>query len=199
MLLAGLLLVSGCIFATRSPEPPSGFNTFVWTPATTPDYLLDNFVGTLKILDAPDYMRVFIGSTDSTSGTKAFTYTPAPGLDQASLGIFTGWTVQSEGAWVSKLSSLLANGSQLTISLSDKVINQSSANSASISADYLISIPTPSSTSALPSEVEGSFQMTLAFVTTAQGTSEWRIISWSDFASSNTVPSWTNLKVTLSS
>ncbi len=205
VLLGGILgitlsaMLGGCIFQTRTPEPPSGSNTFVRTPATTPEYLLDNFVGALKILDAPDYMRVFIGSADSTSGTKAFTFTPASGLDQSSLGIFAGWNVESEGAWLSKLSSLVPAGSQLSITLSDEKTNES-ANSATVSADYLISIPSSSSSSVLPSEVEGSFQMNLTFVTTDQGTSEWRIVTWSDFLSNNaTVPSWTNLKVTLSS
>lgn len=194
------LALGGCIFTTRTPEPPSGSSTFVWTPATTPEFLLDNMLGALKIMDAPDYVRVFISASDTTNGTKRFTFTPAPGLDQASLETFSTWDVQSEGNWLSKLSSLLSNGSQLTITLSEKVITQSSANSASISADYLISIPTSSASSALPSEVEGSFQMTLAFVTTEQGTSEWRIVAWSDFLPTNTsIPSWTNLKVTLSS
>jgi len=191
---------AGCLFSTRTPEPPSSSNTFIWTPATTPDYLLQDFKGTLPILDAPDYMRVFISSSDSGSATKTFTFTPAPGLDPTSRGIFTVWNVQSEGAWLQKLSSLLPANSQLTVTLSNVVTSQNSANTATISADYSISIPSSSSSSVLPSQVEGSFQMGLVFVTTEQGTSEWRIVSWSDFLpQSGTGSTWTDLKVKLSS
>ncbi len=191
--------LGGCIFATRTPEPPSQSNTFIWTPATTPDYLIANIIGTLKILDAPDYMRAFISSSDSGAGGKSFTFIPAPGLDQSSRGIFTSWNVQAEGAWVSKLSSLLPANSQLAVTLSNPATSFSSANAASYSANYLISIPTTSS-SLVPSSVSGSFQMELALVTTDQGTSEWRVVSWSDFPStSGSTATWTDLKVKLSS
>ena len=191
---------SGCLFSTRPPEPPSSSNTFIWTPATTPDYLLQDFTGTLQILDAPDYMRVFISSSDSGSATKAFSFTPAPGLDQSSRGIFSNWNVSSEGAWVQKLSSLLPANSHITVTLSNVLPSQSSANSATVSADYSISIPSSTSSSVLPNVVAGSFQMGLAFVTTEQGTSEWRIVSWSDFLpQSGTGSTWTDLKVKLSS
>lgn len=190
---------AGCLFSTRTPEPPSSSNTFIWTPATTPDYLLQDFTGSLQILDAPDYMRVFISSSDSGSSAKTFTFTPAPGLDPTSRGIFTNWTVQSESAWLQKLSSLLPTSSQLTLTFLHVVTSQSSAT-ASISADYSISIPSSTSSSVLPSVVTGSFQMGLAFVTTDQGTSEWRIVSWSDFLPPNgTGSTWTDLKVKLSS
>ncbi len=191
---------AGCLFSTRTPEPPSASNTFIWTPATTPEYLLQDFTGTLQILDAPDYMRVFITSSDSGAGTKTYSFTPAPGLDQASRGIFTNWNVASEGAWLQKLSSLLPANSQIVVTLSSVVTSQSSANTASISADYAVSIPTTTSSSVLPGNVEGSFQMELALVTTDQGTSEWRIVSWSDFLpKSGTGSTWTDLKVKLSS
>jgi hypothetical protein len=192
---------AGCLFSTRTPEPPSSSNTFIWTPATTPEFLLQDFTGTLKILDAPDYMRVFINPSDSGSGTsKSFSFIPAPNLDQASRAIFTNWNVQSEGAWLAKLSSLLPVSSQLSVTLSNTVTSQSSASAASISANYTISIPSSSSSSLLPSLVQGSFQMELAFVTTDQGTTEWRIVSWTDFPQQNgTIPAWTDLKVKLSS
>jgi hypothetical protein len=191
---------AGCLFSTRTPEPPSSSNTFIWTPATTPEYLLQDFTGSLQILDAPDYMRVFISSSDSGSGTKTFSFTPAPGLDPTSRGIFTNWNVSSEGAWLQKLSSLLPTSSQLTVTLSNVVTSQNSANSASISADYSISIPSSTSSSVLPSVVAGSFQMGLTFVTTDQGTSEWRIVTWSDFLpQSGSGSTWTDLKVKLSS
>ncbi len=196
-----LITLSGCdLFSTRTPEPPNTTNTFIWTPATTPTYLLQNFTGTLQSLDAPDYIRAFIGTTDSTSsGTKSFSFVPAPGLDQTSRSIFTNWTVESERAWLSRLSSLLPAKSQLTVLLSNEVTDETGSTTASISADYTISIPTSSST-VLPSVVQGSFQMQLALVTTEQGTKEWRIVSWSDFLpKSGTGPTWTDLKVKLSS
>jgi hypothetical protein len=201
--LALSAMVVGCsLFSTRTPQPPDTASTFIWIPATTPELLMSNLTGTLNILDASDYIRVFVSSTDSTStGQKTFSFTPAPGLDQNSQAIFTNWNTQSEEAWVQKLSSLLPASSQLIVTLSNSVTDQSGAsNTATYSADYVISIPTSSSGSALPSVVQGSLQMQLALVTTEQGTTEWRIVSWSDFPLQNgNSPTWTDLKVQLSS
>jgi hypothetical protein len=196
-------IVAGCsLFSTRTPEPPNTANTFIWIPATTPEILMQNLTGTIGILDASDYIRVFVSPTDSaTGGQKTFSFTPAPGLDQNSQSIFINWNTQSEQAWVQKLSSLLPANSRLIITLSNPVSDQSGgSNSATYSADYVISIPTSGSSSALPSIVQGSLQMQLALVTTEQGTKEWRIVSWSDFPQHNSTGStWTNLKVQLSS
>ena len=196
-------MVAGCsLFSTRTPEPPDTASTFIWIPATTPQLLMSNLTGTLNLLDASDYIRVFVSSADSTSsGQKTFSFTPAPGLDQNSQSIFANWSVQSEQAWVQKLSSILPANSQLIVTLSNSVSDQSGgSNAATYSADYVISIPTSGSSSALPSVVQGSFQMQLALVTTDQGTKEWRIVSWSDFPPhTGTGPTWTNLKVQLSS
>jgi len=199
--LAFLAMLAGCgLFSTRTPEPPDTANTFTWIPATTPDQLIQNLTGTLNLLDASDYIRVFVSSTDSTStGQKTYSFAPAPGLDQNSQSIFTSWNTQSEQTWVEKLSSLLPAQSQLIVTLSAPNESQSS-NTATYSADYVISIPTTGSSSGIPSVVQGSFQMQLALVTTDQGTTEWRIVSWSDFPLQNgTSQTWTTLKVQLSS
>ena len=196
------ILASGCgLFTTRTPEPPTSGSTFIWTPATSVSYLLDNFTGTLQAMDGSNYMRVFIGPSDSTgSGAKNFVFTPAPGLDQGSRNVFTIWTPQSEQQWLSKLQSLLPKGSQLTVILSNPVTDQTASSSATFSADYTISIPVATSSNAIPSVVQGSLQMQMIFVTTDQGTKEWRVVSWSDFLpKSGTGPTWTDLKVKLSS
>ncbi|HEY3876733.1 MAG TPA: hypothetical protein VGM92_14775 [Candidatus Kapabacteria bacterium] len=196
-----LLFFAGCIFSTRTPEPPTTSSSFLWTPATTPDYLLQNLTGALKALDASDYMRVFISSSDSTgSGTKTFTFNPSPDLDATSKALFNGWTVQSEGAWVTELSTLLPANTQLTILLSNENIDETSGTTASITASYAISLPTSASTGVIPGEVQGSFEMDLVYVTTQEGTKEWRIVSWNDFVpQSGAGPTWSDLKVKLSS
>ncbi len=191
------VLIAGCIFSTRAPQPPVVSNTFLWTPATTPDFLLENFTGTLKLLDASDYMRVFISASDSGESSKSYTFSPSPGLDAPSRSIFTVWSVPSEGAWLAKLETLLPANSELSITLSNPAIDEVSG---SISEDYAISIPTPaSSATVLPSLVQGTLQMQCAQVTTQEGTKEWRIVSWSDYPSKNgTGPTWSDLKAKLS-
>jgi hypothetical protein len=202
VVLLAVFFIAGCdLFSTRSPEPPNTSNTFIWTPATTSDYLIDNFVGTLKLLDASNYMRVFVSAADSTgSGVKAFTFTPAQNLDQKLRDVFIGWTPESERAWLGKLQSLLAKNSQLTIILENRLPEPTSTTTANFSADYTISIPLSSSSSVIPSVVQGSLQMQMQLITTVQGTQEWRITSWTDNLSKNTtVPTWTDLKVKLAS
>jgi hypothetical protein len=193
----------GCaLFSTRTPEPPNTSNTFIWTPATTVDYLMNNFIGTVQALDGTNYARVFISATDSTgSGSKSFTFTPRPGLDPSSRSIFTSWTPESERAWLAKLKTLLSANSQLSLLISNESPPDQSTNTATISGDYTLSIPITGSSSVIPSVVQGSFQMQLLLVTTDQGTKEWRIVSWSDFQpqSGSAGSTWTDLKVKLSS
>jgi hypothetical protein len=200
-----LLMLSACdIFSTRTPEPPQNSNTFIWTPATTVETLVANFVGTLTALDPSNYTRCFIASTDSTgSGAKAFTFKPRTGLDPASQSIFTNWTVdgptESERAWLAKLAGLLPNNSQLSVSLGLNTPIENSNTTASLTTSYIVAVP-QSSGSVVADTARGSFEMQFQLVTTEQGTKEWRIVSWSDFPpSSGTSETWTDLKVKLSS
>jgi len=203
-----LVTLAGCdIFSTRTPEPPSTSSTFIWTPATTVEILIGNFTGALQALDASNYMRVFIASTDSTgSGQKAFTFTPTAGLDPSTRSIFTNWTVdgpsESERAWLAKLGTLVQSGSQLAVSFGTGSPVQSSPTAATLTTSYTIAVPVGTQTGSLiPDTVRGSFEMQFALVTTEQGTKEWRIVSWSDFAPTSGPASatWTDLKVKLSS
>jgi hypothetical protein len=197
--LLGVFL-AGCIFSTRTPEPPDASTTFIWVPATTPDYLIQNLTGALKILDATDYIRVFISPTESTSNAeRTFSFSPSSDINQSSRSIFSDWSASSEGAWVTTLASQLPQNSQISLLLTDTVIDQS-ANSATLSYNYVISMPSSLSSSVIPSVVQGSLQFQLAFITTDEGTKEWRIVSWSDFLpQSGNGPTWSDLKVDLSS
>ena len=203
LLLILLLSLGSCdLFSTRTPESPDTSNTFIWTPATTMNDLMDNFIGTVQLLDASNYARVFISATDSTgSGSKSFTYTPTPGLDQSSKSIFAAWNAESERAWLAKLKTLLPANSQISFLLSNEPPPDETSTTATISADYTISIPITGSSTVIPGVVQGSFQMQLLLVTTEQGTKEWRIVSWSDFQpqSGGSGSTWTDLKIKLSS
>jgi len=201
LMLALFAILAGCsLFSTRTPEPPNTANTFIWIPATSPDILIQNLTGTLDLLDATDYIRVFVSPTDSTtSSQKTFAFHPAP--NQNSQTIFANWTTQSELAWVQKLSLALPPKSKLIVTFSNLLPDQSGgSNSATYSTNYAISIPTSSSTSTIPSIVQGNLQMQLALVSTYLGTKEWRIVSWSDNLPKNgSDTTWTYLKAQLSS
>ncbi len=190
---------AGCIFSTRTPQPPDASATFIWTPATTPDLLIQNLTGALTTLDGTDYMRVFISATESASNSQvAFSFTPATDISQSERGIFSDWNVANEGTWVTNLAAQLPQNSQMVLLLTDTVIDQS-ANSASLSYKYTISLPA-STPSVIPAAVQGSLQFQLEFITTDAGTKEWRIVSWSDFVpQSGSGPTWSDLKVDLSS
>jgi hypothetical protein len=194
------IFFSGCIFSTRTPQPPSSATTFIWTPATTPDLLIQNLSGALTLIDASDYERVFISATESTSNAiAAFSFTPASDISQSSRGIFAGWNVQSEATWVTDLAAQLPLNSQIILQLTDTVIDQST-NSATLAYDYTITMPSSLSSSVIPSFVQGSLQFQLAFITTDEGTKEWRIVSWLDVVpQSGKGPTWSDLKVDLSS
>lgn len=192
-------ILAGCIFSTRTPEPPNSSTTFIWTPATTPDLLIQNLSGAMKTLDASDYIRVFISATESSNNsTKIFSFTPASDINQSSRAIFSDWSVSNEQQWVTNLASQLPQNSQITLLLTNEVEDQSSS-SASLSYNYTISLPS-SAPSVIPGVVQGALQFQLAFITTDEGTKEWRIISWSDYIpQSGNGPTWSDLKVDLSS
>ncbi len=201
ILMMMFTLLSCDLFTTRIPSAPDLGSTFIWTPAATPQYLLDNFTGTIEVLDATNYTKCFIGAKDSSViGDKpVFSFTPRSGLDAASRSVFDLWNIQSEQNFMTKLSSSLVTSPRLTVTLSNININQSNSNSADITADYLILLPIPSASS-IPPSISGSLILHVVLVTTEQATKEWRIVNWSDFApSSGNSKTFTDLKVQLSS
>lgn len=190
------------LFSTRQPEPPDTGTNFIWTPATSIDYLIADFTGALQALDASNYARSFVQPTDSLAGGggQPFQFMISPGLDESQKSLFVGWNVESERAYVSKLKSLLAKGAKLTVLLTNRVVDQSS-NSAALTADYTLSIPVEGTNTVIPSILAGSFQMQLRLASTEQGTKEWRIVTWADFPPQNgsTSKTWSELKAKLSS
>ncbi len=196
-----LALASCDLFSTRTPETPDLGTTFIWTPAATPSTLFDNFTGTIAAVDASNFARCFISPQDTvTSGTPPTTYSfiPRAGLDQSSRSIFDTWTVQSEQNFLTKLRASLVSNPKVTITITNKLIDQSNATTARISADYLILLPLPSN-STLPGSITGSLIFQLVLVTTLEGTKEWRIASWTDFASATSTKSISDLKIQLAS
>ncbi len=195
--IAVLLFLSSCdLFSTRTPNPPDFGSTFIWTPASVTNILLENFKGTIEVLDASNYAKCFISSKDTAvSGEKfIYTFTPRSGLDATSRSIFDQWNVQSEQNFITKLKSSLVANPKLTVTFTNTQTDESQ-NSARITSDYLILLPTLSNSS-LPASISGSFLLQLSYVTTDQGTKEWRIVNWSDFAQqSGNSKTFTDLKL----
>jgi hypothetical protein len=201
LILTTLVQTSCDLFTTRTPEAPDLGATFIWTPASTTNLLLANFQGTIEVLDATNYTKCFISPIDTAvSGDKlSFSFTPRAGLDAASQSIFTGWTIQSEQNFMTKLKASLVPNPRLTVTFSNTAYNQSNSNSASITTNYLILLPIESNSS-VPASISGSMILQVALVTTEQATKEWRIVTWSDFApASGNSKTFTDLKVQLSS
>ncbi|HYM19412.1 MAG TPA: hypothetical protein VEW28_00235 [Candidatus Kapabacteria bacterium] len=194
-------LASCDLFTTRNPESPDLGTTFIWTPAATPNTLLDNFTGALSAVDPTNYARCFLSSQDTVAGTATVTYTftPRAGLDPASKSLFDSWTMQSEQNFLTKLHASLVANPQIAITISNLTIDQSNASNAAISADYLALLPLPTN-STLPDSIKGTLKFQMMLVTTPEGTKEWRVVNWTDLASASAgVKTFTDLKVQLSS
>lgn len=190
------LALSSCgIFDTREPEPPETGNGFIWVDATSYQTLLANFEGSIEALDAENYKRVFISSSDSlmSGGTATFTFFYNPSLDPSSRVVFDTWGIEEERNYLQKLKSELVNSARLGLSLENVQSQQSSPNQVSITADYTLSIP--STSEVIPTTVTGFLTMQLRNVKTERGTQEWRIISWTDQdPKGGKAFSWTDLK-----
>lgn len=201
VLILSFILSSCDLFTTRTPAAPDFGSTFIWTPAETPNTLLNNFKSTIEVLDAANYTKCFISSKDSSATSEKLTYsfTPRSGLDAASRSLFDLWNVQSEQNFMTKLRSSLVANPRLTVMFTNSSTDQSNSNSARIKSDYLILLPVQSNSS-LPASISGSLILQVVLVITEQATKEWRIVNWSDFAppSGNSKTS-TDLKVQLSS
>ncbi|MEP7233921.1 MAG: hypothetical protein ABI778_01375 [Ignavibacteriota bacterium] len=196
LMLLFLFLNSCDLFTTRTPETPDLGSTFIWTPAATPNYLLDNFSATMTVLDATNYAKCFIGSKDSASdgSQQVFTFSPRPALDPNIRVLFDQWNVQSERNFMTKLAASLVTDPKLTVKFSNVNINQVNSNSADITLEYLVLLPVQSN-STIPPSISGSMGLHIIVVTTEEQTKEWRIVNWSDFAqTSGNAKTFTELK-----
>jgi hypothetical protein len=161
--------------------------------------LMADFTGALTALDPSNYVRVFVSVTDSTGSTpQKFTFTPIADLDPSSRAVFASWSPDAERSWLTKLASFVAKNSKITVTLAAATPIQSSSTAATLTTSYVIAIPVVSG-AVIPDTVRGSLDMQFVLVTTEQGTKEWRILSWSDFATSGSSATWTDLKLKLSS
>jgi hypothetical protein len=189
--------LAGCdLFSTRSPDPPTAGNTFIWTSATSISVLIENFKGALAVVDAANFVKTMVAPTDSLSGggTTPYQFFPRSGVDKTQ---FNGWNVESERSALTKLGSLLPKDPRITVVLSNLQINQSNASSGTVDAHYSLLLPVDPA-SGIPSSVSGSLHFQVELVTTEQATKEWRIVSWTDIASTQTTEiSWTDLKLKL--
>ncbi len=203
VLICSIVAFSSCdLFTTRTPAAPDFGSTFIWTPAETPNTLLNNFKATIEVLDASNYTKCFIGIKDSsvTSEKLTFSFTPRSGLDAASRSLFDLWNVQSEQNFMTKLRSSLIANPRLTVTFTNTSTDQSNSNSATITSDYLVLLPSQSNSS-IPPSISGHIILKVVRVTTEQATTEWRIINWlDDFAPpTGNSKTFTDLKVQLSS
>ena len=196
------ILLSSCdLFTTRTPQSPDLGSTFIWTPAAIPSNLLDNFKGTIEVLDATNYTKCMIASKDSAVAGTTYSYsvTPRSGLDATSRSIFDLWNTQSEQNFMTKLKGSLVANPRLSVTFSNVNIDQSNSNSARITTDYVVLLPTLTN-STIPTAISGSIILQVTLVTTEQATKEWRIVNWSDFSpSAGNSKTFTDLKVQLSS
>jgi hypothetical protein len=191
------ITLSSCdLFTTRTPDAPDLGSTFIWTPASTYNDLLNNFQGTMQVLDATNYTKCFFSPKDTALSGDKFTYsfTPRSGLDASSRSIFDLWNIESEQNFMTKLRNSLVANPRLSVVFTN-VQPFLNTNTATVNANYSVTLPVNSSSS-VPDSVSGSMILQLAYVTTEQGTKEWRIVGWSDFApSSGSGKTFTDLKL----
>jgi hypothetical protein len=203
ILLLAATLASCDLFTTRNPESPDLGSTFIWTPAATPNMLMDNFSGALGAVDPGNYARCFFSSQDTITGTTvaAYSFTPRAGLDPSSRVIFdpNSWNTQSEQNFLTKLRASLVSNPIINVTISNLSIDQPNGTNATITADYSVLLPLPTN-STLPPSIGGTLKFQVVLVTTPEGTKEWRVANWTDFISSNaSLKTFTDLKVQLSS
>jgi hypothetical protein len=180
------VMLTGCdLFSTREPESPDMGSQFIWTPASTPHLLLENFKGSLEQVDGTNHSKCFISDNDSTTtGEKLYYhFVPRSGLDASRQALFDSWNPTSEKNYLVKLRTLIVKDPKLSVVISNEKIEQNDVHSAKVDFNYTVLIPVEG-TSTVPSSVTGAAQYQAELVTTEQGTKEWRIVWMYDYVAS---------------
>ncbi len=179
-----LLAFSGCdLFTTRTAEPPNQPRSN-YQQAITPDILIQNLINSLADKDVVNYLACF---SDPSYSQKAFTFSPSSSSLSQFPSLGDNWGIKNEEQYFNNMISKVPDNSQIVLTISNPVMSPQ-GDSVFYSASYFLNVP--ASDPNLPQNYQGD----LKFNMIRDSRSIWVIYFWQDSKSSNTLPSWSDLK-----
>ncbi|QNH60644.1 hypothetical protein [Hymenobacter sediminicola] len=164
-------------FELRDPEPAAAASD--WLPPTQIDILLANFTTAVQTLNVVNYERTLTGPQ--------YRFIPDPTAAGTATTLFANWSVNEERDYLNGLRRRSPASSQNQLTLSSRRDQFFTADSAEVSALYQLKI-TQTDTAFRATVLEGNIRLLVR-----RRNNEWKIASWRDQRTSNTM-CWTDLK-----
>jgi hypothetical protein len=170
-------LCVGCdIFSSRNPESPE-LPRANYTPATSPEILLQNLSNSFKDRVLENYMSCF--------SEKKFQFYPSAG-SVAKFTFLLNWTLQDERQYFNNLVNQVTQNSQIVLSFQNE---QKSLYGDSVSYSATYSLSVPFSDDQKPKYYQGNVH----FLFIKDQSNQWVISNWQDIKDDK-YPSWSELK-----
>lgn len=186
------IISTGCdVFSTRTPEPPdSGRSGFL--PPTTASIVLTNFINSIKEKNSENFIACL---SDTSTSNINFSFVPSSEALVKFPGKFNIWNKQSElRSFNSVLASIKDNNTpNLVFSKGLNEYEILTSDSAVFYSNYVLHIP--HSKDNIPTNFEGTIQLTLNLYN-----QKWSISKWVDISSmeDSLKFSWSILKASFS-
>lgn len=187
------LCLQGCIFVTRTPEPPDTRRSS-FQPPTSAQIVVTNFQAAIREKNPENYIQCLVsGDSGATAlASRRYSFEPSAEASARFAGVFATWNVVRERQAFIALTAKISAQSSPDLTLSNDRFEFLSPDSAVFVSDYRLR---PNYTlSGAPTEFGG----TLRFTISSFPNGFWAISRWSDQASaqanSQTLPSWSTLK-----
>jgi hypothetical protein len=183
------VIISGCdIFNTRSAEQPTQPKSD-FVPAITEDYLIQNLIFALKDKDVTNYIACL---SDTSFTSKKFHFIPSNEA-VSTYPTLMDWDKRNEEQYFTNMSVKVNSNSQIVLTLNESTRNNF-GDSTFYTASYTLNLPIVNSNSDVTPVI---YEGTLTFKMVRDSRSVWSIYSWQDNKTTNTNPSWSDLKGSL--
>ena len=185
LLVAVLAVLASCsIFDTRTAPPPAQTSSDYISPVNASD-VFDNMQHAFTDRNTLNYGNSFL---DSTGTGRSFQFEPSAQARSQYVGVFLGWTKQSEEQYFDKLIKEIPSGSAASLVLSLNPVSVQS-DSAQYDADYQLTVPHTQAN--IPKVFQGHSQF---FLVRDRLSSTWSIARWIDLRDAQNDPGWSDLK-----
>ncbi len=188
ILILGTLL--GCeLFEPRTAEPPGNqVDPYSFQQPTTPEKVLENISNAFPASKQDYYLDVLVeGLADETG----FAFDPDPAVAEGHGGLFDNWGYVEEATFITNLFQRMSESGIQNFQWSDLQL-ETIGDQTQIQAVYAAQLSLIQSRDPLPTHLAGR-----AYLTLLRGEDQlYRILTWQDL-STDTLPSWSELKASL--
>lgn len=172
-----LIFIAGCdLVTTRDPEPPQ-LPRANYTPATTPEILIQNLINAFHDKIPENYISCF--------SEKKFQFSPSAG-SAAQFQFLQSWTYQDERQNFNNIIHAVPGSAQIVLNLVNQQKNLY-GDSVAFAAVYSLSVPF--SDEQKPRYYQGNLHFTFI----KDQNNQWVISNWLDIKDEK-YPSWSELK-----